>query len=916
MSDEIKLNLDSTKKLIKKATNWFNEDRNVKILFLVLLATLIVVGVLIRIQNISLLVDHTTGNYIPLALDPFYWLREATTILQNGHLPAIDPLKHIQGGAGFSSEILPYVIVLLYKFLHFFNSSITLGFADIIYPVIAFALGIIVFYFLTHVLTKSKIAAIIASAFLVIIPTYLYRTMAGFSDHDALGTLMFLSTILVFAYSLNWLDKKKEKGKSLKNNPLFIAGLLGLAVGFMSALTLASWGGIFEFIPMIIPLSFMIMWILKIRDLDEGKKELPKLLTFYISFFVFSLFSGLIFGFSFGALVDRFITTPSSLLSSLTLAFVIIDFLIVKYADKLPIKKIKKTHVLWALGIGVFLGLMVLILHRGGVGVFFGDIVNTLLHPFGTGRVGLTVAENAQPYISNWISQTGTIFFWLFFAGLIPIGISMSKGIKTRKRRITFSILWIFLISGLLLSRISATSVLNGTNFLSKLFYFGSIIIFLIYAVNVYIKEEIKISPNLLILFSMTIFMLIAARGAARLIFTVTLFACLAVGYLIYSLGSYYKQLKHKDDLLKMILILLLLGSIIASAFSFNSLMTQSINQAKYTGPSATTQWQSAMQWVRNNTPTGAVFAHWWDYGYWVEYLGERGTIADGGHFEGPFRDHLIGRYILTEPNPNASLSFMKTNNISYLLIDPSDLGKYPAYSIIGSGNSSSDRYSSAPVMPISSAQTKTIGNTTMRAYQNVVPTDQDIVYNFSSGQQLFIPQGQGYTIGVILNTTKENTTFAFGQPEMVLYYNNQQLRVPLRYIYFNGQLIDFGTGFPGAAYLLPTLVQGSTGIQVNNMGSIIYLSPKVFNSLFAQLYLMNDPLNRYPTVTLAHAQYDPVLTSLRSQGFTGDFVYYNGFDGPIKIWNVKYPSYIATMSGFLDTTGTYAEFDNSTFTK
>jgi len=39
------------------------------------------------------------------------------------------------------------------------------------------------------------------------------------------------------------------------------------------------------------------------------------------------------------------------------------------------------------------------------------------------------------------------------------------------------------------------------------------------------------------------------------------------------------------------------------------------------------------MSWVRENTNPGEVFVHWWDYGYWVEYLGERPTLADGGHF-------------------------------------------------------------------------------------------------------------------------------------------------------------------------------------------------------------------------------------------------------------------------------------------
>jgi len=140
---------------------------------------------------------------------------------------------------------------------------------------------------------------------------------------------------------------------------------------------------------------------------------------------------------------------------------------------------------------------------------------------------------------------------------------------------------------------------------------------------------------------------------------------------------------------------------------------------------------------------------------------------------------------------------------------------------------------------------------------------------------------------------------------------------MPLQYLYYNGRLIDFKSGYPGAAYVLPELSQTSTSYQINNMGSVIYLSPKVFSGFFAQMYLMNDAMNEYPTLTIAHEQYDPLLQSLRAQGFNGEFIFYNGqFDGPIKIWKVSYPSDIKTFSGFLDTSGTYGGFDNATFVK
>lgn len=43
----------------------------------------------------------------------------------------------------------------------------------------------------------------------------------------------------------------------------------------------------------------------------------------------------------------------------------------------------------------------------------------------------------------------------------------------------------------------------------------------------------------------------------------------------------------------------------------------------------ATNDWTDTMEWIKNNTPKDAVIASWWDYGYWIQTLGERATLAD-----------------------------------------------------------------------------------------------------------------------------------------------------------------------------------------------------------------------------------------------------------------------------------------------
>jgi asparagine N-glycosylation enzyme membrane subunit Stt3 len=914
--EDIKLDLKSTKDSFNKLIKWIKKDKVAKIIIFSLLLIIVIAGVLMRLQNLPLMVDQATGQYMPqLELDAFYWLREATLILNTGGLPAVDPLRVIPGqSVGFFAEIMPWVIVDMYKFVHIFNSSITLNFIDVISPVIFFGIDVVLFYFLVNLLTKSKIAAIISSAFLIVIPTYLYRTVSGFADHNALGMAVLFLVLIFYTYSLIWLNKKNSENKTKKT--LFISFIFGAIFGFLIALNIVSWGGISELIPFIVPISFFVFWILKIKDHDSGKSELSKLLIFYVTFIISSIISIYIFNLSTGSAISRILTGSTSILMSFVLVFIIIDFFLVRYGHKIPIKNLKKHHLLYSIIIAFIIGCIILAF-RGGLISLLSDLSSRISNPFGATRLTQTVAEDKATFTTDWISQTDTIFFWLFFSGAVIFGIDLSQGVKGKKRKIGFIALWTLLIGGLLLSRFSQSSpIFNGTSFFSYLFLFGSIILFIFYSIRLYFKDNLELTPEQIILFAITITILAIANSIYYVMVLVSPFACLYVGYLILSLGLHFK--KSKDDLLKMILGILLIGAIIAATLSFINLYNNSSYQAKNTGiGSYGAQWDYAMAWVQKNTLPGSIFVHWWDYGYAVQLLGDRPTLADGGHFEGTFRDYMIGRYILTEPNPNLALSFMKSNNVSYLLIDSTDLGKYPAYSFIGSDSSGTDRYSSVPIMTSNPSQTQIVNNSVTRVYQNVVPTDQDIFYNTSQGQ-IFIPQGQAYVVGIILQSNQSNSTGAisFSQPQEVIYYNSQQIQIPIRYLYFNNKLVDFGQGFAAGIEILPTISQSSTGsTQIDNFGSVIYMSPKVFNGLFAQLYLMNDPFNEYPTVKLALSQDDSLLQGLKNQGFTGEFVYYNGFDGPIKIWNTLYPSNILSRSEFTQTSGAYGAFDNLTVT-
>ena len=88
----------------------------------VILFVLIIIGYLIRIKNLKHLKDITTDKFIPLALDPFVFLRYAKEVLTSGSLAAVDTMRYYPWGYEQIGEfgLLSHVIVWLYKFLNIF----------------------------------------------------------------------------------------------------------------------------------------------------------------------------------------------------------------------------------------------------------------------------------------------------------------------------------------------------------------------------------------------------------------------------------------------------------------------------------------------------------------------------------------------------------------------------------------------------------------------------------------------------------------------------------------------------------------------------------------------------------------------------------------------------------------------------
>ncbi|MDP3992363.1 MAG: hypothetical protein Q8P79_02555, partial [Nanoarchaeota archaeon] len=499
----------------------------------------------------------------------------------------------------------------------------------------------------------------------------------------------------------------------------------------------------------------------------------------------------------------------------------------------------------------------------------------------------------------------------------------------SNKKRLLFNFLFIIFILALTFTRFSPGSIFNGENFISKFAYLGGILLFISVLFFTYIKAHIKkdektiedfknIDFHYVLLLSFAFFAMISMRGAVRLFFMISPILIISASIVPVKLWIY---LKNKQDLSKLFMGILLIISLIFFIGTFASYAAETTVTAKNIAPSVyNQQWQKAMFWVRENTPENSIFVHWWDYGYWIQTIGERPTVTDGAHANEWF-DYTTARYLLTTQKPETALSLMKTYNVSYLLIDSTDLGKYTAYSSIGS-DGNGDRFSQIPVMVVDPSQTIESAGKEARLYQGSTVVDEDIVYSDANGSSIFLPANRAFVIGMIIEISKTSGSFSFGQPEAVFFYNNQQIRIPLRYLYYRGEIIDFKSGIESTARIMQGANLNGQSVSVDELGAVIYLSSKVSKGLFAQLYLMDDPSNSYQTLSLAYSQPDLFVESLRAQGLNlDDIVYFQGFRGPIKIWRTEYPNNIIAKDEFLykpggwDTVnGPWALLDNLTF--
>ncbi len=889
----------------KKKLAGFFKKNNLWVVGLLVLA--LILGIYIRSLPMAVrngnpgLWDITTNTWtLGPDLDPWLFTRYAKTMVDNGSLPRIDVMRNAPLGFDTTIELqmVSYMIVLTYKLVNFFGTY-DVNFAAVLMPVIFFALTILSFFFFVREIftrkdaedknLKANIIAIIATFFMIVIPVFLSRTVAGIPEKESVA--FFFMFLAFFFFLKAW---KSEKART------FI--ILGLLAGVSTALMGLSWGGV-VYIYVTIAIAGFAAFILN----KVGRKEF----MIYSLWLVSSLIIMLLFTARF-SLKDFLIGLDTGLaffvFFILAVQFIILNTKLknIGFLSRINLPENIKIFI-----IAIFLGII-------SVSVFFGagfiiekikDMNQILFQPV-VGRWAVTVAENRQPYFTEWGGSFGPflrgipVVFWLFFAGSVVLFKNMLEKIK-KKERFILTLVYIVFMLGLIFSRYAAhPSMFDGENFISKFFYYASFLLlictFLYY--YMYTKENNdnfeKIDFEYLFLFSLFILCLFTARSAVRLIMTLGPIAPIFAAYL--SVASVEKFRKTKEDTARIFYGIAATAVVLLMIFSFLSFYGQIKAEAKNYIPSYYNyQWQKAMEWVRDETPKEAVFAHWWDYGYWVQSIGNRATITDGGNFV-VYWNYLTGRLVLTGNNQKDALDFLYSHNATHLLIDSTDLSKYGAFSSIGS-DKDYDRFSSGPPTMIydpKEIQEKKDG--IMRIYQGGVYVDEDIIYE-DNGTKIFMPAQRAAIVGILIETLNQNDSVSLKQPLGAFYYQDKQVTIPIRYAYFNKQFIDFKRGIEATAYIVPRVSQTS----IDDFGAVMYISPRIMKGLLGQVYILDDPFNKFGGFKLVHSEPSLIISSIESQGNKiNEFTYIDwaGLQGPIKIWEIEYTGAEKAKQEYLDT--------------
>lgn len=753
----------------------------------------------IRTRNL----ENLSGKYL-IGLDPYYYFRLARELLENGSLPAIDAMRVFPFGKELSFNLFPYFLAFWNKLLNIFGAY-SLEYTSIIYTPALTAMSVVFLYlFLKNVFDKR--VALLGSLILIVSPAYLFRTIAGFSDHEAL--------FMFFMFLALWLFSEIKVRKKFYSKLSFAAGS-----GFTTFLAATTWSAT----PILtIPIGGYIL-----MELFWSNKKKSYLTLYSVWFAAFFLPLAVARG------SDGFRE-----LGLVLPAFAIASFGAYLILEKRKVK-LKVPNSLLAIGtVGIVGSVLAQLLGL----INFGALWRTALTPAeGSGRVADTISEI--------ISGTAVFNQFGWFAVLALLGASMAAyyGFENEsKKPKLFLGVTTFLVGGAIL--FSGQSI--AVNIL-LLLVFAISLIAAYTATKSFSKSKNHLAVILVFMFLFTAYL---TNTGARFLFTFAPAVAMLSSYAVFKTAEIPPKQYRK---LIGLALVLLVAALLYSDYQ------DTIAQAQRTGSGLPGQWEDTFNWVRENTEEGAGIAHWWDYGYWTQAIGERPSIADGGT-HGEYMLYLLGRYGMTGQTREEALTYFNTHNISYVIYSREEIGKYWAFSHIGS-NKELDRESTIGSFGLSDIREVRDGR--LLIYRGGWGFDADVVID---GKVFAKSRAQIHTVELFDDGTGGVATFTDG---------SETVEDPVECLVADGQktVYSVDSKLGGCFVLVPGFDENGNG---NPSAALLYLSEKSKNSIFTRLYIQNEEIEGFEEV---YSDGTPLGI------FRGQII------GPVKIWKTSYTADIGT---------------------
>jgi dolichyl-diphosphooligosaccharide--protein glycosyltransferase len=577
---------------------------------------LLVIGILVISFSISAMVRSQAADYgFQLnEFDPFFNYRATQYLLDHGldaYVHWHDDMSWYPTGRDvFSTAQVPLHVTdaILYKI---FGDGTSLYDFTIIFPVVFGSMTAIVIFALVRVLGGTS-AGLFASLFFALSPPIIVRGTIGWFKSEPLGLFYGLLGVYLFL-----------SGLKSENKKIAIAKLVG--GGFFLAVGFASWGGIEFFL---IPMGLFFIALPFIRK-DHN------FLIWAVPLFV--AVTMMISGGLFARPGPAFVFGARGLVMIGPAILLVIIILVQKYSKE----QYRMRNSLLAL---------VVLLVIGGV-IFSGGILHSAsfrylnaVNPFLTSEDPLvdSVAEHATPTLAQNFSYFSIL---MLFAGL---GIWLVFKKRNGDRDTRFSLKNEMIIFALIMGIVGA------------------------YAGSTFSRLELLTATSVIILSSIGLAILVAdilkRENKPMKIIEST------------KKGTNAKKeipAKKTSDLLgrvpKIAFVAVIVALLLVPALYPVNANWISITKSPPTilnGGSnfaiSTDDWPSALNWIKNNTPKDSVVASWWDYGYWVQTLGERKSLADNATIDTKVIAN-IARMLLS--SPDEAWKMLKDSGSNYVLV-------------------------------------------------------------------------------------------------------------------------------------------------------------------------------------------------------------------------------------------------------